>query len=222
MARQTSMLTFTGRLGQLSGFRRNGKHYFRNRPDGIHHTPNMKRAAQRFGQASRTGAFIRKALGISGDGGHVNRFTKLLIPSAGVDLDTLIGLQFNKSKKISSHFFKLPVLRSNGVLFIPAQTFPKGTRHLAIKLIAVRIDLQTRKVIGSHTAVINIDTSQQFDGAELCASVQGTGTLITALCVNDSAAIIAVKETQAVCKRPVELHAIYDNVPAMPLIVLLE
>ncbi|RFM34659.1 hypothetical protein [Chitinophaga silvisoli] len=222
MAKQTSILTFTGRLGELTGFRRNGKHYFRNRPDGIRHTPNMKRAAQRFGQASRTGAFIRKALGIRGDGGHVNRVTRLLIPSAGVDLNTLIGLQFNKSKRTSSHFSKLPVPGNNGVLRIPAQAFPKGIRHLSIKLIAVRIDLQSRKVIGSNTAEINIDTSQKFEGAELCACVPGTGTLITTLCVNDSAVVIAVEETQAVCRRPVESCYVYDNVPAMPLIVLLE
>ncbi|RFM33805.1 hypothetical protein [Chitinophaga silvisoli] len=222
MAKQTSILTFTGRLGPLTGFKRNGKHYFRNRPDGIRHTPNMKRAAQRFGQASRTGAFIRKALGIKGDGGHVNRFTKLLIPSAGVDLHPLTGLQFNKSKPTSSHFSKLPVLGKDGRLYIPAQAFPKGIRHVAIKLIAVRIDLQTRQVIGSNTAVINIDTSQKFEGAELCASVPGTGTLITALSVNDSAAIIAVKETQAVSIRPVEPHFIHVNVPAVPFIVLLE
>lgn len=222
MARQTSMLTFTGRLGKLSGFRRNGKYYVRERPNGIHHTSNMKRAAQRFGRASRTGAFIRKALEVNGDGGHVNRITRALIPSGGCDLNQLAGVQFNQSQRTYSHFSTLPVLRDNGVLHIPPQVFPQRG-YLEIKLIVVRVDLQTRKVLGRNTAVINIDTSQKFSGAELCADVPGTGTLIIALSVNNSAEIIAVENTQVAFESsPIASISIPGHVTTTQLIVLLE
>lgn len=222
MAQQCSMLTFTGRLGDLSGFRRNNKYYFRKRPEGIHHTANMKRSAQRFGRASRMGALIRKAFSINGDGGYINRFTKALIPSGGMDVDKLVGLQFNKARRTYSHFSQSPQLRGNGVLHIPAQTFPKGIKSLQIELIAIRVDMQTREVSGRATSSICIDTSQAFEGADLAVSVPGTGTLLIALSVNNSAEVIAVKETQVVCEWPISGVDIPVDVTTVPLLVLLE
>jgi len=222
MAQQCSMLTFTGRLGKLTGFKRNNKYYFRKRPDGIHHTPNMQRAARRFGRASRMGALIRKAFCIAGDGGYINRFTKALIPSGGTDVKKLVGLQFNKARRTYAHFSKLPQLRDNGVLHIPAQTFPKGLKHIKITMIAVRVNLQTREVLGRDTCTLSIDTSQQFDGADLSVCVPGTGTLLIALSVNNSAEVIAVKETQVVCEWGLTNVDIPDHITAAPLLVLLE
>jgi len=67
MAKQTSLFTYTGRLGKLSGFKRKGTHFVRTQPDGIHQTANTKKSASRFGKASSTGAFIRRSLNIVGE-----------------------------------------------------------------------------------------------------------------------------------------------------------
>lgn len=141
------MLTFTGRLGKMSGFRRKGKHYVRSKPESIRQTGNMKRSAYRFGKASSTGAFIRKSLGIMGDGAHVNRITKALIPSGGMDVSKLTGVCFNKAKRTDAYFRASPVLRKNGAIHIPAQRFAQNVPHLEVLLIAVRIDVTTRKLI---------------------------------------------------------------------------
>lgn len=214
MAQQTSILTFTGRLGKVSGFRRNQQHYLRSRPDSIHHTPNMKRSAFRFGRASSMGAFIRKSFNIAGDGGHVNRITKALIPAAGEDVSKLTGICFNNAKKTDAYFSTPPLLRKNGVMHIPAQTFPKGVQKLEIKLIAVRIDVQSRKILSKETKTLCIDTAIQFNGADLCLDVSGPGTLMIALSVNNSAEILEIKEIQIV----VELPVVFIHTPHNPIL----
>lgn len=194
MAKQTSLFTYTGRLGKLSGFKRKGTHFVRTRPDGIHQTANTKKSASRFGKASSTGAFIRRSLNMVGDGGHVNRITTALIPSAGEDLNSLIGVCFNIVKRTNAYFTQPPVLLGNGDIHIPAQKFPKETYQLEVQLVAVCIQVQSRKLLYRKIISHNIDTSLQFNGLDLSLYLPETGTLIMALSVNSSTEIISVKE----------------------------
>ena len=49
MGRQTSLLTFTGRAGNLIGYHRDGKHFMRCMPETVRQTSATRQAAQRFG-----------------------------------------------------------------------------------------------------------------------------------------------------------------------------
>ncbi|QEH42433.1 hypothetical protein [Chitinophaga sp. XS-30] len=61
MAKQTSFFTFTGKAGNMIGYYRDGKHYFRGMPETVRQTTATRRAAQRFGAASSKGRLIRSA-----------------------------------------------------------------------------------------------------------------------------------------------------------------
>lgn len=99
MATQNSPIPFTGKLGKLIGYRRNGKYYLRSMPEIVRQSAGIRRASQRFGIASKRGGLIRNAfygeLDICPDNAHGNRLTKLLIPSAGNNTKRLIGFRFN-------------------------------------------------------------------------------------------------------------------------------
>ncbi len=61
MAKITSAVTFTGKVGGLIGYKRNGKYFLRSVPEKVRQSKATKRAAKRFGAASRKGALIRSA-----------------------------------------------------------------------------------------------------------------------------------------------------------------
>src|SRR5262245_40815079 len=119
MAKQTSILTFTGKLGNLVGYRRNGKHCLRSMPVNVRQTAATRHAAQRFGMASKKGALIRNAftsiLDVRCDSSHINRLTSTLIPSAGKDTTSLTGFRFNRQTGTDSFFALAPRLSPNGI-----------------------------------------------------------------------------------------------------------
>jgi len=184
MATQASILQFTGKLGNLIGYRRNGRYFMRSMPETVQQSPATRRAATHFGAASRKGKLIRRAflplLQINPDGSFGNRLNKALIQGS---LPELQGLRWNKHTGISS-FFSCPPERSpNGSWKIPAQILPPaGTAtHLEVSLMAVRINFTERRITGRHTVSLMIDLSQPFAGAELNAHLPGNGTLILLL-----------------------------------------
>lgn len=127
MAEQDSLFHYRGKLGNTVGVKRNGKYHIRNRSKKKpNQTPATQASANRFGQASSMAAFIRKAFyslaPIKTDNTHINRLTKRLIPSAGKDLQVLIGYRFNLSKAITS----------------PTTT------------LAIRIDIENQTIISSN------------------------------------------------------------------------
>ncbi|KAA2238606.1 hypothetical protein F0L74_20495 [Chitinophaga agrisoli] len=83
MAKQTGTLTFTGKLGNVTGYYRKGKHVIRRIPETVQQTVATKRAATGFGTISRKGQLIRQAivphLGLTYDGSLVNRLNKALV-----------------------------------------------------------------------------------------------------------------------------------------------
>ncbi|TWW00812.1 hypothetical protein [Chitinophaga pinensis] len=187
MAKQTSVIQFTGRLGNIVGYRRKSAHFLRGTPDTIRQSVATKRAAQRFGMASKKAAFIRHAiytaLDVHCDSTHVNRLTKTLIPSAGHQINAIKGFRFNQCAG-TDHFFPVsPFFAADHALHIPAQTLRqyKGITALEIKMIATRIDCTTRRVMGTQTSTCSIDATVPFEGTIFPVDVAGIGTLIITL-----------------------------------------
>ncbi|HVI45819.1 MAG TPA: hypothetical protein VM802_13170 [Chitinophaga sp.] len=187
MAKQISIITFTGKLGNLIGYRRNNQHFLRSMPAIVRQTTATRRAAQRFGIASKKGALIRSAfsgkLDVGCDGGHINRLTSRLIPSAGNDTSSITGFRFNRYTGTDRFLPLAPRLSRNGVLHIPPQSLPahNGIRMLEIKVIATRIDFTTHQVAGTESAVLFVKTGGSFEGAACDVDVPGTGTLVVIL-----------------------------------------
>ncbi|MGO4290139.1 hypothetical protein [Chitinophaga sp. RAB17] len=183
MAKQMSVIPFTGKLGPLIGYKRNGKYFLRSMPESVQQTAATRRASRRFGIASRKGAFIRHAfyphLDIHCDGGHINRLNKLLI-AAGDQHATITGFRFNQHTGVDRFFPVAPRLLPNGILNIPAQTIAgyKGMATLEVKVIATRIDFRSRQVAGSETVTLMIDPDTTFQETNVSLDVPGEGSLV--------------------------------------------
>ena len=215
MAKQNSLITFTGKLGNIIGYCRNGKYFLRSMPETVRQTRATRRAAQRFGMASKKGALIRSAftneLDIYCDGSHINRLNKLLIPGAGTNIAAITGFRFNQQTGVEKFFAVAPTISRDGILHIPAQILPhfKGITALEVKVIAAQINFTTRQVIDTETVIITLDLREPFNGATCSLDVPDTGTLVVTLQVRglhneapsankqfQAADIIAVMEPQ--------------------------
>lgn len=222
MAKQHSLIPFTGTLGNLIGYQRNGEYFLRSRPETVRQTVATRRAARRFGIASRKGALIRNAfygeLDIHCDSGHINRLNKVLIAAAGNNA-AMTGFRFNQHTGIDRFFAVAPKLSNDGLLHIPPQALGqhKSVTALEVKVIAAHIDFGTRQVTATETATMVIDPREPFGGAEIGLEVSGRGTLVITLQVRGiqkdglsgnrqclAADIIAVKEprTRKPFKKP--------------------
>ena len=186
MAKQISLLTFTGKLGNLIGYERGGKYFLRSMPQIVRQTTATRRAAQRFGIASRKAALIRNAfydeLDIHCDSSHVNRLNKILIGAQG-NHSAIMGFRFNQHAGTDRFLTVAPRLFRNGTVHIPPQYIAqyKDITSLEIKVIATRIDFTTRQVSNRETVLMIIDPSVHFAGTETSFDISGTGTLIVTL-----------------------------------------
>ncbi|MEZ2445598.1 hypothetical protein AB6805_27975 [Chitinophaga sp. RCC_12] len=225
MAKQTGLLQFTGKLGNVIGYRRNGTYFLRSMPDVVQQTTATRRASRDFGIASRKGKLIRQAivphLEINPYGTLVNRLNKALITATKDRLTELKGFRFNPHTGVDQFFSHQPVITSGGMLHIPAQQLwpPAKATHLEIRVVAVRINFAQRQVTGCIDSAIIIDLSRPFNGAELAATVPGKGTLLVTLQVkayehgaaienrrSKAADIIAVMTPAATKKQPVKVN----------------
>ncbi|SFN22873.1 hypothetical protein SAMN05428949_2031 [Chitinophaga sp. YR627] len=183
MARQRSIIPFTGKLGNKIGFERNGNYFFRSAPQNVQQTAATRGAAKRFGRYSRKGRLIRHAcypeLDVRCDSTHVNRLNKLLITAAG-DHKALKGFRFNEHTGIDRFLTKMPEIAANGVLRIPAQDLSPCDRFTAleVKITAVCIDFSANRVMGTDTHVAILDTGDTFSGISIPMQVSKAGTLL--------------------------------------------
>ena len=186
MAKQLSIIPFTGKLGNIIGYERNGKYFLRSMPDIVRQTTATRRASRRFGIASRKGALIRHAfyadLDIRCDSGHINRLNKVFI-AAGDNHAAITGFRFNQHTGTDHFFTVTPQLFSNEILHIPPQTIAryKGIIALEVKVIATRIDFVSRHVTGSGTTTLMIDPDLPFAGTDITLDIPGAGTLVVVL-----------------------------------------
>jgi hypothetical protein len=183
MAKQMSIIPFTGKLGHLIGYKRNGQYFLRSMPESVRQTAATRRASRRFGIASRKGAFIRHAfyphLDIRCDGPHINRLNKLLI-AAGDDHAAITRFRFNQHTGVDRFFTAPPRLLPNGILNIPAQAIVghKGIVALEVKVIATRIDFISRQVTGRETVALMIAPDTTFEETNVSLHVPGEGLLV--------------------------------------------
>lgn len=184
MAKQTGIITFTGRLGNLIGYRRNGQYFLRSMPETVRQTAATRHAARNFGIVSNKGKLIRQAvvphLDISRDGSLVNRLNKALISAGKNQLQTLNGFRFNRHAGVEQFFSCQPLISPCGTVIIPAQTLPSqgAATHVEVKLVAVRISFLERRVTGRATSSVMISLNTHFPGTELEVTVPGKGTLL--------------------------------------------
>ncbi len=187
VARQTSLITFTGKLGNMIGYRRNGKYFLRSAPESVRQTFATCRAARRFGMASRKGALIRSAfmeeLDVHCDNSHINRLNKTLIQAGRNNTEAITGFRFNQHTGIDRFFQIAPKLSRDEILHIPAQTLPqaKGITALEVKVVAVRINFAEHRIVNTDAVMITIDLREPFAGAAIPVNVPGKGTLIVTL-----------------------------------------
>lgn len=186
MGRQNSIIPFTGKLGNLIGYQRDGEYFLRTAPETVRQTVATRRAARRFGLASRKGALIRNTfhddLDIRCDSSHVNRLNKVLI-AAGSNYTALKGFRFNQHTGTDRFFTIAPELSGDSLLHIPPQvlTHLKDVTAWEVKMIAARIDFLTGEIIGTDATTLVIDTGVTFTGATLELDVPGNGTLLVTL-----------------------------------------
>ncbi|MET3880872.1 hypothetical protein [Chitinophaga sp. OAE865] len=186
MAKQTGLIQFTGKLGNVIGYRRNGACYLRSLPEKVRQTTATRQASRNFGIASSKGKLIRQAivphLDIFPGGSMGNCLNKTLI-QAGKDLHSLEGFQFNRHCNVEKFFFSQPVILPGGIIQIPAQPLPEQEAGsiLEIKAIAVRVCFVTRKITARRTATITADTGVPFPGATMELTVPGKGLLMLVL-----------------------------------------
>lgn len=211
MGKQSSIIIFTGKLGDRIGYRRNGEYFVRGVPAEVKQTLATRAAARRFGIASRKAKLVRLAfseLSIRNDSSHINRLNKVFIQNKA-----LTGFRFNKQAGIEKVFNIQPKLTKEGILHIPPQQLLQCTT-LEVKVVAARIDFITRQIVNTETAMIVLDPREPFAGADLSVNISGKGTLVVTIQVSTStgkylaADIVAVSERQPVQKvnypRPAE------------------
>ncbi|TWW01930.1 hypothetical protein [Chitinophaga pinensis] len=230
MARQDSIILFTGKLGNMIGYYRKGQYLLRSTPVSVKQTDATRRAAKRFGIASRKGALIRSIfddeLDIHNDGTQVNRLNSALIRATDKDISAIKGFRFNQHTGIDRFFTIAPTLTEEGMLHIPAQCLlaGKGITALEVKIIAARISFGTQRVIGTKTSTIQIDPSQPFTATAMSVDVPGTGTLVVVLQIRafrkdgpacsrkDYAAdIVGISAPQPVYVRHITTEQVYDE-----------
>ncbi len=213
MAKQISFITFTGKLGNMIGYERGGKYFLRSVPEKVRQTAATRRAAKRFGFASSKAALIRHAfydeLDIRCDSSHINRLNKLLIKAAG-NHAAITHFRFNQYIGTDRFLPIEPKLFKNGMLHIPAQSIHlhSDITALEIKVIATRIDFNSKQICHTETVLMTIDPAVSFCGADVPLDIAGTGTLVVTLQVRgldkeglsrkqyEAANIIAVMEPQ--------------------------
>ncbi|KAA2245678.1 hypothetical protein F0L74_06905 [Chitinophaga agrisoli] len=216
MATQTSVIKFTGKLGDIIGYRCGKKHHLRTRPEHIHQTAATKQAAQNFGINSRKSKIIRKAilphLDLRYDGTTGNRLTRELILAgkqppkssptkaphkhSSDHLQALLGFRFNHHTGINNILLEPPVITPDGQITLPAQFIrqPGSAGFIEVKAIAVRINFTERRVVSTDEAIELIDLSQSFSGTTLKIDTSGKGTLFIVLqlraCISCNGAVL--------------------------------
>ncbi|MBW8685601.1 hypothetical protein [Chitinophaga rhizophila] len=187
MARQNTIITFTGKLGNLIGYRRKGRYFMRSIPAVVRQTAATRMAAQRFGMASRKAALIRRAfrqeLTGCADSTHINRLNRTLIQAGHHEINAVKGFRFDEKSSTEQFFRIAPRFTGDGVLHIPAQALPviAGIKALEVKVIAACINFHAHRVVDTDAAVVVIDTHAPFAGTTIPMHIPKEGIWVIAL-----------------------------------------
>jgi hypothetical protein len=162
MGTQTGILKFTGRVGDVIGYRVGNQYHLRSMPQRVRQSPRSKISSRCFGRASKLGAAMRHALDghmdIARESTLANRLNKALLAVLRQDdlhsakrfiprhFQALAGFRFTPHAGLGKLLTVEPVVTRDGngniVVAVPGmETFngnPQAT-HLSIKAIAVYI-----------------------------------------------------------------------------------
>ncbi|SFE09848.1 hypothetical protein SAMN05518672_104471 [Chitinophaga sp. CF118] len=185
MARQESLLKFTGKLGNVIGYRNKKVYLLRSASTVVRQTSATKRAARDFGTASKAGKLIRHALSEylqhCYDSSLTNRLNKILgevvraddSHKAGLRVPVAVNMHFLRGFRFNSHAGIEHLLASNPVINNSNDedisiSFPETAinnnkaTHIIIKAIALSVNFtqQTTRQLTSETVVIKCGEKQ--------------------------------------------------------------
>lgn len=162
MATQTSIFNFTGRLGNVIGYRVGDKYHLRSMPERVRQSPRSKISGRQFGKASKLGAAIRHALQGLLDSGReiatVNQLNKALLAVLRADdlhqakrfiprhFQLLQGFCFNPHAALDKLLPAAPGVTRNTDgsirVEVPAMDMVKGNpraTHLCVKAVTAAV-----------------------------------------------------------------------------------
>ncbi|WP_343307867.1 hypothetical protein AAHN97_12020 [Chitinophaga niabensis] len=192
MALQDGIITLTGSLGEIVGYKRKGKLCFRRKAKHVRRSEATKESATDFGAASKAGKLIRQGvrqgLNIRTDHQLVNRLNKELLKVLYAsseqrgfrgfkreEIAALAGFSFNKETRLDRLLnFRPKVVQSKEGLRIalPALTardirHAKNTTHIEIKVIAVGVNFNGGDYQDAVTDKVMIDFREPAAAKEL-------------------------------------------------------
>ncbi|RPE08424.1 hypothetical protein EGT74_15355 [Chitinophaga lutea] len=174
MATQTGIINFTGRLGNVIGYRVGDKYHLRSMPEQVRQSPRSKISGRQFGKASRLGAAMRHALQGLMDSGResatVNQLNKTLLAVLRADdlhrtkrfiprhFQTLKGFSFNPHASLENLLPVTPDVtrRADGSIevTVPPMDRVKGNpraTHVCIKAVAVSVGKHFTSATGAQS-----------------------------------------------------------------------
>lgn len=192
MGKQTNIVRFTGKVGNVVGYYHKGKLCFRSLPEQVNISEATKLSATDFGTASKAGKLLRYALkpelNIRHDSDLTNRLNVSLLNVlyAGdqqrgsrrilrKNLDVLAGFKLNNATELEKLLpFKPQVVQDRNSLRIAIPAIAAGnilhaknTTHVEIKAIAVGLNFNA----GEHQQAISdkvlIDLRKPAEATEL-------------------------------------------------------
>lgn len=183
MARQKGVLPFTGPLGEMVGYRRNGEYFLRKKPLYVRQSAATKLAAKDFGTASKGAALLRNALYAElhryYDSDLITRLNKTLAAIMRSDeyyavgerrlnvsnMQAFRGFRFNAAGDHERLLSSTPLIRENenGIHVDLSESTvhaPKGVTHLSIKAIVMsaNFDRSAVRVAASETVTVKKGT----------------------------------------------------------------
>lgn len=183
MAKQQTVIPITGKLGNMIGFRRNGRYFMRAAPTLVRQSPASKRAAGRFGIASKMGALVRQAfhdLTLRNASDLANALTRALVLSKLDVASALQGFQFNDRMPTGRLLPIPPRFTKDGMLHLAPQEGAIGNGPtLEIKVVAAKLNFATQTLVAIKS--MTCYAGPHFTGTSMPVSLPGEGTLVVCL-----------------------------------------
>jgi hypothetical protein len=192
MGKQTSIVRYTGKVGNLVGYYHKGKLCFRSLPEQVNISEATKRSATDFGTASKAAKLVRYALkpelGIRHDSDLTNRLNTSLLKvlyagsqqkgARGINrkyLDMLAGFKLNENTELGRLLpFKPQVVQNGNSLriAIPAMEagsirHAKNTTHIELKAIAAGVNFSEGDYEQAVSAKVLIDIRKPAEAQDL-------------------------------------------------------
>lgn len=190
MGKQTGLLKFTGRVGDLIGYRVGKQHYVRSMPAEVRQSPRTKISSRYFGKASTLGAAMRHAmdplLDIRYERAMGNRLNKALLNVLREDdlhqqkhfiprhFRGLEGFSLNQHANLSNVLTVTPSVSRNydgsievNLPAMEAYTANPLATHLCIKAVAICVQPGFTNAAAVASAPVLLDVSRPSEALTL-------------------------------------------------------